>query len=116
MPQLDAAQKQWEADIVAYDVTLPELRPDSQASDAAKQAAQQVMDILKSPNRTPPQQQVVQDYFRGTATQLFAAERDAWRRPSASGGIPRRAAEVPRQRQHAEQTHRAHSAARQLDG
>ena len=77
VPQLDAAQQQWEADIVAYDVTLPELRPDSQASDAAKQAARQVMDILKSPSRTPQQQQVVQDYFRGTATRLFAAQRDA---------------------------------------
>ena len=32
VPQLDAAQKQWEADVVAYDVTLPELRPDSQAA------------------------------------------------------------------------------------
>ena len=77
VPQLDAAQQQWEADVVAYDVTLPELRPDSQAPDAAKQVARQVIDILKSPSRTPEQQQVVQDYFRGNATRLFAAERDA---------------------------------------
>ncbi|MBM4088815.1 MAG: DUF1553 domain-containing protein, partial [Planctomycetes bacterium] len=77
VPQLDAAQKQWETDVVAYDVVLPELRPDSQASDAAKQAARQVTDILKSANRTPQQQQIVKDYFRGTVTQLFTAERDA---------------------------------------
>jgi hypothetical protein len=77
VPQLDVAQKQWEADVVAYDVTLPELRPDSQAPDAAKQVARQVVDILKSASRTPEQQQVVQAYFRGKATRLFAAERDA---------------------------------------
>ncbi|MHB9065188.1 MAG: PSD1 and planctomycete cytochrome C domain-containing protein [Pirellulaceae bacterium] len=77
VPQLDAAQQQWEADIVAYDVTLPELRPESQASDAAKQAARQVIDIVKSPSRTAEQQQVVQAFFRGTVTRLFAAQREA---------------------------------------
>ena len=61
---------------MAYDVTLPELRPDSQAAEPAKQTARQVSDILKNPNRDPQQQQVVQDYFRSTATRLFVAERE----------------------------------------
>ena len=77
VPQLDAAQQQWEADVVAYEVTLPELRPDSSASDAAKQAARKVMELLKNPNRNAQQQQVVQDYYRNTVTRLFTAQRDA---------------------------------------
>ncbi|MCU0961818.1 MAG: PSD1 and planctomycete cytochrome C domain-containing protein [Pirellulaceae bacterium] len=77
VPQLEIAQQQWEADVVAYDVTLPELRPDSQAAEPAKQAARQVLEILKGSSRTPQQQQAVRDYFRGTATRLFVAEREA---------------------------------------
>ncbi|MFM9197042.1 MAG: DUF1549 domain-containing protein, partial [Planctomycetia bacterium] len=46
LPQLDAAQQQWEADVVAYGVTLPELRPDAQATDAEKNAAKQVAAAL----------------------------------------------------------------------
>ncbi len=75
--QLDIAQQQWESDVIAYGVTLPELRPDSPAADAAKKLAGQVLDILKSPERTDQQKQVVRDYFRHTATQLFAAQREA---------------------------------------
>jgi len=79
VPQLDAAQKQWEADVVRYHVTLPELRPDSQASDAARQTAQQVMELLQrpKPDRTADQQRIVREYFRGVVTELFAAEREA---------------------------------------
>lgn len=77
VPQLEIAQRQWEADVVAYDVTLPELQPDSPAAEPAKQTARQVLEILKATDRTPEQQQVVQDYFRHTVTQLFTAERDA---------------------------------------
>ena len=32
---------------------------------------------MKSSNRTPEQQQLVQNYFRAGATQIFAAQRDA---------------------------------------
>ena len=42
LPQLDAAQQQWEADVVAYAVTLPELAADSKATDADKNIAKQV--------------------------------------------------------------------------
>ena len=41
LPQLDAAQQQWEADVVAYDVTLPELRRTLRPRGGQK-AAQQV--------------------------------------------------------------------------
>ena len=76
VPQLDAAQRQWEADVIAYGVVLPELRPESQAADPAKQAAQKVADILKVAERNPEQQKAVQDYFRNTVTKQFSAERD----------------------------------------
>jgi mono/diheme cytochrome c family protein len=56
VPQLDAAQRQWEADVVAYGVTLPELAPESKA--------------------TEPEKNALRDYFRGRATKLFVPERD----------------------------------------
>jgi len=76
-PRLDAAQQQWEADVAAYQVTLPELLPDSKASDAEKKTARQVSNLLGNPKRSPAEQQVVRDYFRNRVNQLFLAERDA---------------------------------------
>jgi hypothetical protein len=78
-PRLDAAQAQWEADVVAYDVTLPELRTDAQASAAEKQTAGQVAAALKkdAAARGAPERQAVTDYYRGRVTRLFAAEREA---------------------------------------
>ena len=79
LPLLDAAQRQWEADVVAYGVTLPELQPDAKAADADKKNAQQVMALLKRPDKklNPKEQQIVQAYFRSKATTLYKAERDA---------------------------------------
>ena len=79
LPQLEATQQQWEADVITYDITLPELRKDSKAADAEKKNAQQVIAVLKKPiaERNAKQKQVVQDYFRSKATKLFSAERDA---------------------------------------
>ncbi len=76
-PQLDAAQQQWESDILTYGVILPELQPDSQASDDAKKTAGQVMEVLRNPSRSAEQQRVVRDYFRRSVTPLFVAEREA---------------------------------------
>ena len=87
VPQLDAAQRQWEADVVAYGVILPELRPESQAADPAKQAAQKVADILKVAERNPEQQKAVQDYFRNTVTQAI---RGGARQPGQGRGSPGR--------------------------
>ena len=78
VPQLDAAQQQWESDIVAYSVTLPELLPDSQATDAEKNTARQVAaSLAKEPaTRDNNDKNRLRDYFRGRATKLFQAERD----------------------------------------
>ncbi|HEY1599441.1 MAG TPA: DUF1549 and DUF1553 domain-containing protein, partial [Pirellulales bacterium] len=78
VPLLEAAQQQWEADLVNYDVTLPELAPDSKASPADKKLAEQVTELLKKevPARTANDKQQLQNYFRGKATKLYHAERN----------------------------------------
>jgi len=80
-PQLEAAQKQWEHDVAAYEVTLPELKPDSQAADADKKLAQQAAAALKKEfaKRNGVERESVQKYFRTTVSpQLFRAEQDAF--------------------------------------
>src|SRR4051794_30391906 len=76
-PQLDLAQQQWELDVVAYGVTLPELAKDSQATAVEKKTAAQVMATLKKDpaRRKGPEKLALQTYFRSNATKLFAAER-----------------------------------------
>jgi hypothetical protein len=74
VPFLDAAQSQWEADVVAYAVVLPELKEGATANDNEKRVAKQVADLIPNANRTPQQQQVVRDYFRSRVTKLYAAE------------------------------------------
>ena len=76
-PQLEAAQKQWEADVIAYAVTLPELKEGATANDNDKRIAKQVADLIPNANRNPQQQQTVRDYFRGKVTKLFIAETQA---------------------------------------
>jgi hypothetical protein len=79
LPRFDAAEQQWEADVVGYDVTLPELARDSKAPDADKTAARQVLATLRkdAKARTPKERDAIQTYFRSKATKLFQAERDA---------------------------------------
>jgi hypothetical protein len=78
VPQLDAAQRQWEADLVASKATLPELAADSAATDAEKHTARQVAGSLaKEPAaRDDGDRNRLRDYFRARATAVFAAERD----------------------------------------
>jgi hypothetical protein len=78
-PQLDLAQQQWEFDVIAYGVTLPELAKDSGASAIEKKTAAQVIAALKKDpgQRKGAEKQALQDYFRSKATKLFAAEREA---------------------------------------
>ncbi|HEX4142922.1 MAG TPA: PSD1 and planctomycete cytochrome C domain-containing protein [Pirellulales bacterium] len=78
VPLLDAAQQQWEADLVNYDVTLPELAADTKASPADRKLAEQVTELLKkeAQARSANDQQQLQNYFRGKATKLFQAERE----------------------------------------
>jgi hypothetical protein len=76
VPQLDAAQQQWEADIAAYGVTLPELTADSKATDAEKNAAKQVVASLakEQAKRDGNDKNRLRDYFRTKVTRLFLAE------------------------------------------
>jgi hypothetical protein len=79
-PQFEAAQKQWEHDVVAYGVTLPELNPEAKATDAEKKVAQQVADGLKkeAAARSGGERNAIREYFRTKVSpQLFRAERDA---------------------------------------
>ena len=78
-PRLDAAQQQWEADVISYAMTLSELARDSRATDADKATARQVLAALKksAPARDPNEREATRTYFRAKATALFQAERDA---------------------------------------
>jgi hypothetical protein len=78
VPQLDAAQQQWEADIVAYNVTLSELAADAKASDAEKNVAKQVAaSLAKEPaKRDGNDKNRLRDYFRAKVAKLFQPERD----------------------------------------
>lgn len=78
-PQLQAAQQQWEHDVITYGVTLPELAKDSKASDAEKKSAQRVIASLKRPDkeRDAKQKEALKDYYRKQVTRLFPVERDA---------------------------------------
>jgi hypothetical protein len=81
VPQLDAAQRQWEHDVVAYEVTLPELRPDAQAAEADAKAAAQVAAALRkdATGRSGPERDALRAYFRAKVSpQLFRAEQDAF--------------------------------------
>ncbi len=78
--QLAAAQQQWEADIVNYRITLPELaeNPEQKVADAEKKRAQSVAAALKKSDaeRSPQQREAVRSYFN-SVTHLYRAERDA---------------------------------------
>lgn len=78
-PQLDAAQKAWEADVASGKVTLPELVKDAKIADADKKSAAQIVAILKkdAKERNAKQKQSVQDYFRTKVTMQFKAEQAA---------------------------------------
>jgi hypothetical protein len=77
-PRLDAAQAQWEHDVVAYGVQLPELAADSKATNADKDLAKRVAATVKkqAQERNGPEKKLLTDYFRSKATTLFQAERD----------------------------------------
>ena len=80
LPMIDVAQQQWEADLLAYGITLPELAADSKASDGDKKTAKQVVEFVKKEvnARKPNEQTAIQNYFRNKATKLYQVERDAF--------------------------------------
>jgi hypothetical protein len=79
LPQLDVAQKQWEAELVAGEATLPELQKDSKASAQDKQAAKQVLNIAakEAKTRNAKEKLALQTYFRTKVSKLDVAEREA---------------------------------------
>jgi hypothetical protein len=80
-PQLDAAQKQWEHDVAAYEVTLPELKPNATATDAEKKTATQVATAVQKEfaKRNGVERETIQKYFRTKVSpQLFRAEQDSF--------------------------------------
>ena len=76
--QLDAAQKEWEAGLIAKTLTLPELEKNAKASDAATKNVRQIVALVGKPatQRNAKQQQQVQDYFRTKVNRQFKAEQD----------------------------------------
>jgi hypothetical protein len=81
-PQLDAAQKEWEAEqstAMAAGGTLPELAKDAKAAEADKRAAQLAVAALKkeAKARSAKEKQDLQTYFRTRATGLFREETKA---------------------------------------
>jgi Protein of unknown function (DUF1553)/Protein of unknown function (DUF1549)/Planctomycete cytochrome C len=77
--QLETAQKQWEADLNEYQVTLPELRNGSTAKEADAQKAKKAAAALaKEPKaRTKQELEAIRDYFLTFGTPLFKDERAA---------------------------------------
>jgi hypothetical protein len=75
-PKLTAAQKAWEADLLAKKTELPEFAKDAKTSAAAKKAAQDVLNILKAKTPNAKQKLAVEAYFLKT-TSSHKAERDA---------------------------------------
>lgn len=78
-PMLEVAQQQWEADLVTYSITFPELAEGSKASPEDRKKAEEVIRIAKvaADQRKPDEKQAMMNYFRSKATQLYAKERDA---------------------------------------
>jgi hypothetical protein len=76
---LDAAQAKWEAALSAKQIKLPELEPNSTASEGDKKTARRIVTIAQkqAAKRKPAEQQAIQSYFREKMTTLTAAERDA---------------------------------------
>ena len=78
-PHLEAAQKQWEADLKKYNVQLPELHPEAKPETAVLDLAKRAKSALaKDPkDRRAPDKEVIQKYFYAHGTDQFVAERTA---------------------------------------
>jgi Protein of unknown function (DUF1553)/Protein of unknown function (DUF1549)/Planctomycete cytochrome C len=80
VPQLQTAQKQWEADIQNYGITLPELRDESKANQVDIAKAKKVVQALakSGKNRKKPDLDLIEEYFLERGTTLFKTERKAY--------------------------------------
>ncbi|HVT28315.1 MAG TPA: PSD1 and planctomycete cytochrome C domain-containing protein [Lacipirellulaceae bacterium] len=77
---LDAAQKKWESEVASQKLILPQLAPQSKASDGDKKAAERVLQIARTDaaRRKPGDHQTLQRFFRRNATNVAAAEHEAF--------------------------------------
>jgi Protein of unknown function (DUF1553)/Protein of unknown function (DUF1549)/Planctomycete cytochrome C len=80
LPQLQTAQKQWEADLIAYEITLPELRAEAEASkDEIARAKNVVKSLAKTAKeRKKPDLDLIQSYFFERGTKLYKSERESF--------------------------------------
>ena len=78
--ELDSAQRQWEMQVATSKTALPELKEDSKASEADRNAAKRVAEIVvqKVPARSAAAQKDLQSYFRNKLTDVALAEREAF--------------------------------------
>ncbi|MCA9085110.1 MAG: DUF1553 domain-containing protein [Planctomycetaceae bacterium] len=76
-PQLEIAQSQWEHDVSAYKITLPELVKDAKVSAADSKTAKQVSDAItkEASQRSAAEKDAIRNYFRNKVTVLFPDER-----------------------------------------
>lgn len=80
LPELDAAQTKWEADVAQNGTPLAELAEGSTATDAEKKIAAAVTAQIKKPEaaRNDQDRSAIKDYFRSKVTKLYQAERDVF--------------------------------------
>jgi hypothetical protein len=76
--KFDAAQRQWEVEFAAAGATLPELLPDTKATDAEKyEAKEAAAGLATEPDkRSSSHIHWLREYFRKRVTKGFQAERD----------------------------------------
>ena len=79
LPLLENAQKEWEAELIAQSVELPDLVRDSKSSEVDKKNANEILALVKKSrtNRKAKESQQIQDYFRTKVSSPFKAELDA---------------------------------------
>ncbi len=79
LPELDAAQKQWEAEVVTPGFILPELREVGDVPDVEVQRAKKAAAALKkaAKARSKKDAEAIRDYFVNRVTKLFVEERAA---------------------------------------
>jgi hypothetical protein len=83
--RLDAAQQAWESAIVANEIVLPELKPDSKAGDVDKDVARRVVRIVQRQDkkRVFRDQRTVKTYFRDKAKDYEAPVHESFAKAEA---------------------------------
>ncbi|MGV3722031.1 MAG: PSD1 and planctomycete cytochrome C domain-containing protein [Actinomycetota bacterium] len=76
LPQLKAAQPQWEMEVQAQGYALPELAAEAKSPEPDKNRARQVVLLLKKPAamRKPAELGIIETYFRTRGPHAFKAE------------------------------------------